>query len=182
MNTAFFNNTPIRNKDAFETRLQQGRAELVTTANDLCRPLENALEMHRELKKQIKKATKTNWLTSIQDIQSQLEHLIYEDFIYFTPIEYLNYYPRYIKGIQQRLDKLQQNVERDKQTTKLIAPYWDKMIEHNDELYEHPVFELYRWMLEEFRISLFAQNLKTQMPISEKRLEKQWNEVKRILK
>lgn len=177
----FANNHPVRDKDTFEEHLQQGSGELVNNANELCRRLANALEMQRELKKQIKKSTKPNWLTSIQDIQSQIEHLIYEDFIYFTPVEYLNHYPRYMKGIQYRLDKLQQNAERDKNCTKLIAPYWNNMIEYNDELYEQPVFELYRWMLEEFRISLFAQNLKTQMPISEKRLKKQWNEVKRIL-
>ena len=176
----FFNNAIIRDKESFEERLQHGSSELVNNANELCRRLANALEIQRELKKQIKKMTKPNWLTSIQDIQSQLEHLIYEDFIYYTPVEYLNHYPRYIKGMQQRLDKLQQNAERDKKTTQLIAPYWDKMVEHNNELYEQPAFALYRWMLEEFRISLFAQNLKTQMPVSEKRLEKQWQEVRKL--
>ena len=116
----------------------------------------------------------------MNDIQSQLEHLIYEDFLYYTPIEYLKNYPRYLQAIQQRLDKLQQVAERDRQYTNMLSPYWDRFIELNNEYYEHPVFSLYRWMLEEFRVSLFAQGLKTKMPVSEKRLEKQWQEVKKF--
>lgn len=63
----------------------------------------------------------------------------------------------------------------------MLSSYWEHFVELNDELYENPVFSLYRWMLEEFRVSLFAQGLKTSMPISEKRLEKQWLEVKKII-
>jgi ATP-dependent helicase HrpA len=177
---SFFSESgPVRDQQTFMHRLQTGGAALLGNANELSQNLSSALATYRELRKQIKNASKPNWLSSIQDIQSQLDHLIYEDFIYFTPIEYLHHYPRYLKGIQHRLDKLQQGSERDKQGTSIIAPYWENMIAHNDELYEHSVFVTYRWMLEEFRISLFAQNLKTQMPISEKRLEKQWQEVKK---
>ena len=172
--------TPVRDKQTFEHRLQTASAALVSNANELCRNLSSALASYRELRRKIKLTSKPNWLSSIQDIQSQLDHLIYEDFIYFTPIEYLHHYPRYLKGIQQRLDKLQQASERDKQSTNLITPYWEKMIAHDDELYEQPAFITYRWMVEEFRISLFAQNLKTQMPTSEKRLEKQWQEVRKL--
>ena len=75
------------------------------------------------MSKQLKKNTKPNWLPSLNDIQSQLEHLIYEDFIYYTPIEYLNSYPRYLQAIQQRLNKLQQTAERDRQYTNMLSTY-----------------------------------------------------------
>ncbi|MCW8986536.1 MAG: DUF3418 domain-containing protein, partial [Gammaproteobacteria bacterium] len=97
-------------------------------------------------------------------------------------IEYLTRYPRYLQAIQQRLDKLQQAADRDRQYTDKLAPYWAHFVELNDEYYDHPVFSLYRWMLEEYRVSLFAQGLKTQMPVSEKRVEKQWQEIKKIIK
>lgn len=170
----------IRTKHDFEEILQQGSNNLVKNANEICEILTKIFDRYSNIKKQLKKNTKPNWLLSLNDIQSQLEHLIYEDFIYFTPIEQLKNYPRYLQAIQQRLDKLPQTAERDRQYTSMLSPYWEHFIELNDEYYEHPVFSLYRWMLEEFRVSLFAQGLKTQIPISEKRLKKQWQEVKKI--
>ena len=177
----FSEKTSIRNKNEFENKLQQGSNELVNNANKICDILSIVFDSYNKIRKQIKKNNKPNWLLSLSDIQSQLEHLIYEDFLYFTPIEYIKHYPRYLQAIQQRLDKLQQVAERDRQNTNMINIYWQHFVELNDEYYEHPVFVLYRWMLEEYRVSLFAQGLKTSMPISEKRLEKQWQEVKKII-
>ena len=177
----FENKNRIINKKSFEECLQQGSNNLVNNANKICEILSDVFETYTKIRKQIKKNTKPNWLISLNDIQSQLEHLIYEDFLYYTPAEYLSSYPRYLQAIQQRLDKLQQTAERDRQYTNMLTPYWDHFIELNDDYYEHPVFSLYRWMLEEYRVSLFAQGLKTQMPVSEKRLEKQWQEVKKII-
>lgn len=177
----FTSNHIIRSKDSFEENLQQGSNNLINNANEICEILSRVFETYNKIRKQIKKNMKPNWLVSLNDIQSQLEHLIYEDFLYFTPIEYLNSYPRYLQAIEQRLDKLQQSAERDRQYTNMLTPYWEHFVELNDEYYDHPVFALYRWMLEEFRVSLFAQGLKTQMSVSEKRLEKQWQEVKKIL-
>ena len=174
-------NTIIRTKNSFEENLQQGSNNLVNNATEICKILSRVFNSYNEIRKQLKKNTKPNWLLSLNDIQSQLEHLIYDDFIYYVPIEYLNCYPRYLQAIQQRLDKLQQTAERDRQYTNMLTPHWDHFIELNDEYYDHPVFSLYRWMLEEYRVSLFAQGLKTQMPVSEKRLEKQWQEVKKII-
>jgi ATP-dependent helicase HrpA len=177
----FENNVIIKNKALFEERLQQGSNDLVNNANEICKILSTVFDSYIKIRKQIKKNTKPNWLISLSDIQSQLEHLIYEDFIYFTPTQQLKSYPRYLQAIQQRLDKLQQTAERDRQYTNILSPYWERFIEFNDEHYDHPVFSLYRWMLEEYRVSLFAQGLKTNTPVSEKRIEKQWQEVKTIL-
>ena len=176
----FQNNNVIRNHDSFEENLQQGTKDLVKQANEICQLLSQIFERYNKIRKQIKKNTKPNWLLSIADIQSQLDHLIYEDFIYFTPLKSLSHFPRYLQGIELRLEKLQQAAERDRQYTNQISPYWTHFIELNDEYYAHPVFSLYRWMLEEFRVSLFAQGLKTSMPVSEKRLQKQWQEVKKL--
>ena len=177
----FENKIRVKNKKSFKECLQKGSNDLINNANRICEILSDVFEIYTKIRKQIKKNTKPNWLISLNDIQSQLDHLIYEDFLYYTPAEYLSSYPRYLQAIQQRLDKLQQTAERDRQYTNMLTPYWDHFIELNDDYYEHPVFSLYRWMLEEYRVSLFAQGLKTQMPVSEKRLEKQWQEVKKII-
>lgn len=177
----FSSKNAVRSHKAFEEALHQGGNDLVNNANSICETLSDIFESFNKIKKQLKKSTKPNWLVSVNDIQSQLEHLIYEDFIYFTPLEYLQSCPRYLQAIQQRLDKLQQVAERDRQHTNQLSKYWNRFVEHNDEYYDNPVFALYRWMLEEYRVSLFAQGLKTQIPVSEKRIEKQWQEVKRII-
>ena len=171
----------VRSHKDFEETLQQGSNDLVNNANELCKILDSVFESFNKIRKQLKKNSKPNWLISVGDIQSQLDHLIYEDFIYFTPLEHLKSYPRYLQAIQQRLDKLQQVAERDRQHTKQLSQYWDRLVELNDEYYDNPIFSLYRWMLEEYRVSLFAQGLKTQLPVSEKRIEKQWQEVKKLL-
>ena len=171
----------VRDKQSFEKTLAQGANVLINNANEICGILTEVFDSYNKIRKQIKNNTKPNWLLSLNDIKSQLEHLIYEDFLYYTPLEQLLNYPRYLQGIQQRLDKLQQTAERDRQYTNNLSEYWEKLVEHNDEYYDNPVFALYRWMLEEYRISLFAQNLKTNMPVSEKRLKNQWQEVKKIL-
>lgn len=179
---SFFDSTDIvRSHKKFEETLLEGNNELVNNANEICNTLSQTFDTFNKIKKQLKKNTKPNWLASINDIQSQLDNLIYEDFIYFTPIENLRSYPRYLQAIQQRLDKLQQASERDRQNTNQLSVYWDRYIELNDEYYENPVFSLYRWMLEEYRVSLFAQGLKTKIPVSEKRIEKQWQEVKKVI-
>ena len=172
----------VRSHKNFEETLQQGNSSLVNNANEICEIIYNVFESYNEIKKQLKKNNKPNWLVSLTDIQSQLNNLIYEDFIYYTPFEQLKNYPRYLQAIQQRLDKLQQVAERDRQYTKQLSLYWDHFIEHNEEHYDNPVFSLFRWMLEEYRVSLFAQGLKTKIPVSEKRIEKQWQEVKKSLK
>ena len=85
-----------------------------------------------------------------------------------------NYQPAYyFQAIGQRLDKLLSDPMRDKQWMAEIQPHWRRYLSHANN---HTSEELqrYRWMIEEFRISLFAQGIKTAFPISAKRLEKQW--------
>ena len=175
----FQGNVIARNKQDFEAALKKGNNELIDNANTICEILSDVFTRYNKIRKQIKKNSKPNWLISLSDIQSQLDHLIYEDFLYFTPIEYLYHYPRYFQAIEQRLEKLQQTAERDRQYTNEMATYWEHFTELNDEHYDQPVFSLYRWMLEEYRVSLFAQGLKTKIPVSAKRIEKQWQDVKK---
>lgn len=180
-NTFFSDKVSIKNKERFEKKLLEGSGEFINNANKICEILSDVFESYSDIQKQMKKNIKPNWLQNLADIQSQLDHLIYEDFLYYTPIEYFYHYPRYLQAIQNRLDKLPQSSERDRQHTNMLAPYWERFVELNDEHYENPVFTLYRWMLEEYRVSLFAQGLKTKIPISEKRIENQWQEVKKLL-
>ena len=174
-------NTNIRKQSDFEQIIEQDRGEMVNTASTLCTKLLESIKTFTAVRKQLKGKISANWIDSINDINEQLEHLFYEGFISDTPAKWLQHYPRYLNGISKRLDKLQTNAERDYQNTRQLLPLWQNYIDHQDVYYENEALQNYRWLLEELRISLFAQELKTAHPVSVKKLENQWNEIKKML-
>src|SRR5690606_29558795 len=116
------------------------------------------------------------------DIQQQLQQLFYPGFLYRTPLEWLNQYPRYLRAINQRLEKALLNPQKDRMSLEEIKPHWQRMVDFLEKEGEHKMaqsssLQTYRWWIEELRVSLFAQTLKTQVPVSSKRLDKQWQEV-----
>jgi ATP-dependent helicase HrpA len=116
------------------------------------------------------------------DVQSQLAHLVPAGFLTSTPWEWLRHYPRYLKAIAQRLEKLTSDgLLRDQRNFELIAPRWEAYLERAERQRQQDLFdaelEHYRWMLEEYRVSLFAQKLGTSLTVSEKRLDEQWSKV-----
>ena len=119
-----------------------------------------------------------NPAAAVADIEAQLKRLMGRNFIAETPFERLQHYPRYFKGIQVRLDKLKTNPARDAQLMADYAPLWTNYERRAIQLAKlgaaDPQIEQFRWLLEELRISLFAQELRTPVPVSVKRLQKQW--------
>ena len=96
-----------------------------------------------------------------------------------TPPNWLRQYPRYLKAIEQRLEKVAGQIQKDKIWMSELEEHWARWQQACDKqgvaaVTANPELIRYRWMLEEYRVSLFAQNLKTQMPVSAKRLHKQW--------
>ncbi len=133
-----------------------------------------------EIKKRIK--THPNALVialAANDIQKQLETLVYKEFLLETPIKWLRQYSRYLRAILIRLEKIGQNPSRDTAWIRDLERLWQQ---HEDRIASEGVWSYssndawqeYRWMLEELRVSYFSQSLKTLMPVSEKRLHKQW--------
>ena len=108
------------------------------------------------------------------DIREQLAHLVYPGFVVSTPWEWLVEYPRYLKAIALRLDKLAGAMGRDRQCCIEFKPLWQAYLDRQGKQGgggEVPELISYRWQLEELRVSLFAQELKTKMPVSVKRLQ-----------
>ncbi|MFO6376900.1 DUF3418 domain-containing protein, partial [Pseudomonas aeruginosa] len=107
--------------------------------------------------------------------------LVYPGFVRATPLEWLKEYPRYLKAIEQRLDKVAGQVQRDRvwsgELGELWAQYQARLAKHAQEGKRDAELQVYRWMLEEYRVSLFAQQLGTRLPVSDKRLAKQWSQV-----
>lgn len=114
-----------------------------------------------------------------EDIVEQLKQLTRPGFIFYTPAQWLSNYPQYLQAIIQRIEKSDAQIQKDHARQVELQPFWSRLNTYwqsQDEygLWCQPELQTYRWMLEEFRISLFAQPMKTSMPISAKRLERQW--------
>jgi ATP-dependent helicase HrpA len=100
-----------------------------------------------------------------------------------TPWEWLVHLPRYLKAISLRLKKIATNgIPRDRQAHDQVAPRWkdykERIADHRKRLIADPELPLVRWMIEELRVSLFAQELGASMPISPQRVDKQWAKTK----
>ena len=120
---------------------------------------------------------------AVADIQTQLQGLVAKRFVTAVPYAHLAHFPRYLKAINVRLEKLRAEPLRDTRCMNewlLAATPWQRAAggkaaqQGND-----PKLAEYRWLLEELRVSLFAQELKTPMPVSAKRLQKIWDSMLR---
>ncbi|MEZ6044966.1 MAG: DUF3418 domain-containing protein [Planctomycetaceae bacterium] len=116
----------------------------------------------------------------VDDARSQLEALIQPRLFTVTPWKWLCCFPRYLNAIKYRIEKAAAgNHQKDIQQLPQLLPLWDRCRKQmlNPNCFDDPEFVLYRWMLEELRVSLFAQPLGTSITVSIKRLEKQWKKV-----
>jgi len=117
-----------------------------------------------------------------RDIEEQLGRLLYKNFLSQTPWERLQHLPRYLKALRLRLEKYPASPERDGRHAQAIAQLWNRYEQRLEVQTKAgkvtPALLDFRWLIEELRVSLFAQELKTQMPVSVKRLEKIWSEIK----
>ena len=166
-------------RPAFEQCLSKGRQNLWRVAAELCTLVQDTLAQHHQINQRLKGGVLSNGSSpSVLDINEQLKQLIYSRFINQTPGEWLKEFPRYFKAITLRLEKLAGGEPRDRQNVLEIKPLWqaylDRKQKHDKQGIVDAELETYRWMIEELRVSLFAQELKTKMPVSVQRLKKQW--------
>ena len=111
-----------------------------------------------------------------KDINQQVDLLIYRGFIHHTPYYALKAMPRYLKAIQYRLDKFDNNAQKCQEVNRYATRFWNDVEKKSKKNQIIPEQDPFRWALEEFRVSLFAQQLKTAYPVSVKRMDKLWDE------
>ncbi|HAC70004.1 MAG TPA: ATP-dependent RNA helicase HrpA [Pseudomonas sp.] len=160
---------------------ERRKAGLTEQAERIARLTLEILKLWHRLQKKFKGRIDLAQAVALNDIKAQLASLVYPGFVRDTPLEWLKEYPRYLKAIEQRFDKLGGQVQRDRvwsgELAGLWAQYRARAAKHGQEGKRDANLELYRWMLEEYRVSLWAQQLGTRMPVSDKRLNKQWSQV-----
>jgi ATP-dependent helicase HrpA len=126
---------------------------------------------------------------AVSDIREQLLHLIPQHFLLTTPWEWLQHLPRYLAAMRQRLEKLEAGgpdiADRDMKLTAEVIPYWNNYLHRKNRQAEVGLVDehlaLFRWMIEEYRVHLFAQELGVSMPVSPKRLQKQWEKTQSVV-
>lgn len=168
---------------SFKQRVDTGKPKLALIAQEISRHALTSLQAYADVQKRMAqlKALSTS---AYSDVVSQLEKLIHAKFIAKTPYEYLVHLPRYLKAIVMRIDKLRSNPTRDQQCQaewqSLLNP-WQKLIQSQKSYGGSldPRLEDFRWQLEELRVALYAQELRTPTPMSTKRLQKILDSIKK---
>lgn len=172
----------IRDPQSFEARLQHHRGEMPVHAGEVCKLAGEILQRYQQVRKTLSGITQINWLASTQDMQGQLDRLVFQGFLQQIPWQQLLRYPRYLKALDSRLEKLcSGGALRDQQRLNELQAVHGDWLQRWQAANEKGVTDLrleeIRWMLEELRVSLFAQELKTAYPVSIKRIRKCWREL-----
>jgi ATP-dependent helicase HrpA len=162
--------------ESFEQRAREAKPRITLVAQELMRLTTQLLAEHATLVKRLS-ALKT-FPEVVADLQAQAADLMPKDFLVAQPWERLAHFPRYLKAAAVRIDKLRANPARDAQLMaewKSLAQPWERerLAKRKAGVVE-PALEDFRWLLEELRVGLYAQELKTPMPVSVKRLQKIW--------
>jgi len=174
---AFELDAPVRTEVAFEALLKRGRAQLVAEADALRALLGEILPLHRALRRALDAAAKTGAHADVRgEIEAQLEELVGPRMLADTPREWRRNLPRYLRAAEQRWEKRGQRNEpklaAEARSAAARLAHW-RSARAPDAPWPAGVVE-YRWLLEEFRVSLFAQQLGTARSVSAKRLEEAW--------
>ncbi|WP_313740703.1 ATP-dependent RNA helicase HrpA [Pseudomonas sp.] len=166
---------------ALATLAERKRGAWAEHAERLARQTLEVLKLWHGLQKRFKGKIDLSQAVSLNDIRQQLGNLVYPGFVRETPGQWFKELPRYLKAIELRLEKLGAQVQKDRvwsgELSNLWAQYKTRLDKHAQEGKRDEQLAVYRWWMEEYRVSLFAQQLGTKVPISDKRLSKQWSQV-----
>ena len=175
---------PMRQAE-FARRLQEGRNRLNLIAQEMQRLAATILAEQAQVQKRIAGVLKA-YPQAAEDVKQQCARLLQPGFLARVPWERLQHFPRYLKAAALRLDKLRADPRRDAQRATELAPLeqaWQRERISRAKLggsaRSGAEVEQFGWLLEELRVSLFAQELKTPVPVSPKRLTKLWQSIRK---
>ncbi len=183
---ALLESKPIpRSSGDFDKSYKEGKSQIVSVADEIESLIVTMLPLLSEIRKTLKKQNLTA-THGVKDINQQLTYLFSPEYLANVPIEWLKHYPRYLKAIQYRLEKLPLNPKKDKELwitldrleqrlTDFTYNWSDLSLSTQTEVWKH------RFMLQEYRVSLFSQQLKTAFPISDKRINRHWKDLASLI-
>ena len=176
-----------RSHREFEQRLAAATPRFTEQVNSLAKVLSESIRAYADvIKKLAEWRGKPVFDAVANDIRTQLQTLFQPGFVYASGLDVLNNLPRYLQGIDKRMEKAQGQLQKDLQQLDTLHDYLDPLAQLEAavpawRLRLNPDYQHYLWMLQEYRLSIFAQPMKTAMPISAKRLDKHWQKLKPLL-
>ncbi|MFN0318013.1 MAG: ATP-dependent RNA helicase HrpA, partial [Burkholderiales bacterium] len=178
----FVEEVPIRTKAAFQERVNKAKVRMHDVTLELCRLANEIFTVYQEVRAKLNTPSPQAWHKTLNDIRAQIKELIPSGFLANVPLPRMRHYPRYLKAMLFRIGKIASNPAKDIQWLQEIARFWQmyrvRLDENRIRGIHDPRVEEFRWMLEELRVSLWAQQLKTPFPVSFKRMEKYWSEIR----
>jgi ATP-dependent RNA helicase HrpA len=170
-----------RNAAEFARRRDEARSRIALIAQEIARLVGTILAERQALAKKLQAAKA--FPDAVRDIEAQLARLMPKDFVVATPWERLQHFPRYLKAANVRLDKLRTDPARDARAAGEIAQLETQALREEARQRKggsvDPQLAQFRWLLEELRVQAFAQELRTPVPVSAKRLTKLWQTLAR---
>lgn len=172
-----------RKQTEFEKLLKAAQNRISVAVQEITGMIKPLLENYQPIQLSLESQCLPAHQYAVEDLGDQLAHLVEDGFLVETPWAWLWQYPRYFRAMKFRLDKLTSGgLDRDRQNHKTISRFWNRYLEKATEHREREIYDPhlihFRWMIEELRVSLFAQKLGTGITVSEKRLEDQWQNVR----
>lgn len=176
------NNKAIHSTDDYQQLLDYTKTHINEIVVDIAKQVESILTLHFSINKKLKGRVDLSLAFALSDIKHQLNRLVYKGFVTQSSYRRLNDISRYLSAIEKRIEKLFQNMARDRQSMSIIEDVqnqYDNWINSlpNNQRSDTKVTDI-RWMIEELRVNLFAQQLGTSYPISAKRIKQQIDVVK----
>ncbi|MCH7382832.1 ATP-dependent RNA helicase HrpA [Acinetobacter dispersus] len=160
-----------KNSAEFQQLLTETKKKFLANGQQTLNDLTEIFTQWQQIRRELLVLDQTIFGRSVDDIEDQLDLMSLANFVYSRPAEIWQEYPRYLKALLLRLDRLPNNLQRDLAAIDDVDPWMDKVFKFKND---PKIKELYL-MLEEFRISLFSQPMKTKLPISPTRLQKLWD-------
>jgi ATP-dependent helicase HrpA len=177
LDRAFLMDPLPANEADFKRRLDEGRARLNLIASEVARLAGAILVEYQNTTRKIKDTKGQPDATA--DAAQQMQRLMPKRFLAATPWAQLQHFPRYLKAIVLRLDKLRADPARDASRMAEVKAeeqrFWRLVAERKGATDAR--MQEFRWLLEELRVSFFAQELRTPQPVSVKRLQKVWGQL-----
>jgi ATP-dependent helicase HrpA len=173
----------VRTRQQFVDRAEDAWKRLSVASHEVVGLVTQALAEYHEVAKILSGPVAPSWRDAFFDARQQLDYLLPPDFLPRTPYQWLTHLLRFLRALHIRLKKLMDaGVMRDAAAMAQVKPWWEKYLKLSSDYEARGVkssdLDHLRWMIEELRVSLFAQELKTSIPISAQRIERQLLELR----
>jgi ATP-dependent helicase HrpA len=170
-------------REEFDLLRKDLRREIVPAVAELTKVIRPLCEAYYQIRLALEEQRPAAWAPTIAELRKQLAELTSPGFLTEAPANWLDQYPRFLSGMSERLARLAGGgLARDRQNAAIVAGFETKLRERQEQHRKRgivdPELSVFRWWLEELRVSLFAQKLGTSVPVSPQRLEKQWAKVR----